>query len=182
MKTRTDAPHVGTDLSYPPKPDNKGYAKRYWERRAYYFGPHNTPESFMLFGEWRKRLIETGEAPDMKSLKAELRKERPTEEPPKSKWHNVLIAASLVLILIGSNVTTRILSTSPTLIADEEFGVITDDERKLLRGYRQHVDTESDVRGNHSGGGVGDRLAIRLAALLEGIDDGKDASSTGDGS
>ena len=60
------------DLTYPEKPDSNGYAKKYFKRRAYYFGAHNSPESFMLFGEWKRRLVETGSAPEVKKLRKEL--------------------------------------------------------------------------------------------------------------
>jgi len=57
------------DISYPEKSDARGSAKKYHKRRAYYFGRHNTPESYSLFAIWKQRLIETGEAPPVSEVK-----------------------------------------------------------------------------------------------------------------
>ena len=37
-----------------------------------YFGAHNTPESFLLFGEWKRQLIETGKAPEVKQIRKDM--------------------------------------------------------------------------------------------------------------
>ena len=60
------------ELSYPDKPDANGYAKKYFKRRAFYFGAYNTPESFQLFGEWKRQLIESGQAPEVKAVRKDL--------------------------------------------------------------------------------------------------------------
>ncbi|MDB4338904.1 hypothetical protein OAA19_02215 [Rubripirellula sp.] len=60
------------DLGYPEKPDAHGYAKKYYKRRAFYFGTHNSAESFVLFGEWKRRLVESGVPTEVKELRKEM--------------------------------------------------------------------------------------------------------------
>ena len=184
MKTRTDSSHTGTDLSYPTKPDNKGYAKKWYAQRFYYFGLHNTAESFVLFGEWRKRLIETGEPPSVKELKAELRTSHPAgDEPSESVWPRVARYAAVALLAAAiSSVATKTFSTPSDFVVDEEFGVITEDDRKILRGHRRFGDSLANVQTSHPGGAVEERIAARQAALMKGVKHGKDANTTGEGS
>lgn len=67
------------DISYPPKPDARGSAKRYHNRRAYYFGRHNSPDSYTLFAAWKERLVETGEAPNVQDIREQLARRKELE-------------------------------------------------------------------------------------------------------
>ena len=174
MSTRKDTAHVETDLSYPTKADNKGYARKTYAQRLYYFGPHNTADSFVLFGEWRRRLIETGEAPDVKELKAELRTSRLEEDPPELGWRRfaLAVAASVLLFAFGS-LTTLMISYA---LADDSTTSLTDEEKEFIRGHRQQGAVLTEAATGRS-----ERIAAALAAVRKGHYNGKDANE-GNGS
>ena len=176
MKTRTDTTHLGADLSYPVKPDPKGYARAYYERRAYYFGPHNTPESFVLFCEWRKRLIETGEPPAVKDVKAELKESGMGEDAPRTSRFAIHTGITIVLCLL-TGLSVNLLSSPAGFAVDEEFGVITEDDRAILRGHRQHLKRKAEFSAKNPAGSRADRIAAFRAAILEGTTNGTEAGS-----
>ena len=132
------------DLTYPDKPDSNGYAKKYFKRRAYYFGAHNSPESFMLFGEWKRRLVETGSAPEVKKLRKELAQQAipsshlhlsaPVERNPLQLA--TLAGAAFLLFFAAVLVSAKILSSKMGPTVD---GIsLTNEEIDFVRGLRTH--------------------------------------------
>lgn len=119
MTTPTD-----TDLSYPINPDARGYAAKRFAGHNYYFGRHNTPESWVLFGEWRRQLIEGDEVPDTKKVKSQLKQAKDEPKPRRSIWGRITlaIAASVLLVTIGG-VGTMALSSRHSL-SPEEWEII----------------------------------------------------------
>ncbi|MFK8114548.1 MAG: hypothetical protein AB8B91_20270 [Rubripirellula sp.] len=71
-ETKEELKLKASQLTYPPKDDGKGSARINWQRRGYYFGKHNTSESFQLFCEWRSRLIETGDPTEVRIIRRDL--------------------------------------------------------------------------------------------------------------
>lgn len=90
-----------SELTYPESPDAKGSAKRYFRRRAYYFGQHNTPESLILFATWKQRLIETGEPPEVRDVRQELNRagNSENESSRRSNVHWAMVAMAVVTLL-----------------------------------------------------------------------------------
>jgi len=138
-----------TELCYPEAPDPNGSAKKYYKRRAYYFGRHNTPESLFLFAEWKRRLIETGTPPEVRTIRADLEHERRLKNhlesgsPNKShfetyRWPAALVIAAVVVGALGL-----------AFKGDAQFGsnshpavdgvALTEDEVQFIRGMRIHT-------------------------------------------
>ncbi|GAB5404346.1 MAG: hypothetical protein Aurels2KO_25770 [Aureliella sp.] len=42
----------GAHIEYPQAPDGRGRARVTLRRKAYYFGQHGSPESYVMFGAW----------------------------------------------------------------------------------------------------------------------------------
>jgi len=155
------------ELTYPDKPDKNGYAKRYYKRRAYYFGGHNTPESFLLFGEWKRQLMDTGAAPEVKAVRKELSQRTSSgglEIPPAERrtnlwpWLSVLSALIVSVTMLGS---VKILSSS---IGPSVDGVtLTDYEMDVIRGIRTHRNTVEQLSSTRA-----DRVVARMLELSEG--------------
>ncbi len=142
-------------LSYPAKPDGKGSARVNWLRRPYYFGKHNTLESYMLFGEWRRHLIETGEAIEVKVVRRELADLReeinhgewseenaalPEEQqgnvPPQRGVRFALLASGIIVLVTFLCAIGKYLSTPTVPMVD---GVaLTPEEVSTIRGIRIH--------------------------------------------
>ena len=132
------------ELAYPDKPDANGYAKTYFKRRAFYFGAHNSPESFVLFGEWKRRLVETGVAADVKTIRKELAQQTvgphhlhlggPLERKPLQL---AMITTVASVILFGAVLASaKILSSTMGPTVD---GVtLTNEEIDFIRGVRLH--------------------------------------------
>ncbi|HBE70019.1 MAG TPA: hypothetical protein DDW52_17880 [Planctomycetaceae bacterium] len=55
---RVDSAHH--KLQYPPAPDSRGSARVVLDRKTYYFGRHNSPESYAMFGAWLAHYERTG--------------------------------------------------------------------------------------------------------------------------
>ncbi len=64
--SRTDKPH---EVRYPTAADARGSTRINHLRRPYYLGPFESPQSYIMFGLWKQRLLETGEAPETKDLR-----------------------------------------------------------------------------------------------------------------
>lgn len=139
------------DLCYPPKADANGTAKKYYRRRAYYFGRHNTPESFILFGEWKRRLVETGEPPEVKTVRIDLEhsinerargsKIRPYVWPAVTAVSSMLLAASITAsVLIFSTVAVPMVDGQP----------LTTEEALIIRGVRRYEGTARAVSRNRA--------------------------------
>ncbi len=131
-----------SDLTYPEKPDAHGGARRYFKRKAYYFGPHNSPDSFVLFGEWKRQLIESGSASDVKLIRKDLVRaaksvsDRPSRAAP-FQWQTIVGFAAIFLLMMATVlVGVKFLSSPPVPVVD---GVaMTEDEINILRGVRIH--------------------------------------------
>ena len=126
-----------TDLTYPEKPDNDGRARRYYKRRAYYFGQHNSPESFLLFGEWKRRLIESGEAPEVKEIRRDLaHSAKPGVVSPSSTgFSSRMVFATLILCVTIIGISQIVSSLNSPLVDGEP---LTFEEQDVIRGLRQH--------------------------------------------
>jgi hypothetical protein len=150
------------DLSYPDKPDANGYAKKYYKRRAFYFGAHNSPESFVLFGEWKRRLVESGVVSEVKTIRKELTQHAipsphfdlgdPRERRP---WRSSLVLVGSAIMLIGAVLAgAKILSSSVGPTVD---GItLTNEEIDFIRGIRLHENRMLDI---------GQQRPARLAEL-----------------
>lgn len=132
------------ELSYPDKADANGYAKKYYKRRAFYFGVYNSPESFQLFGEWKRQLLESGSAPEVKAVRKDIA-HKSGPNPPKANdylerrstylWPLVSIISALLVsgTILGS---AKLISTT---IGPTVDGVtLTDDEMEIVRGIRNY--------------------------------------------
>ena len=128
------------DLCYPPKADANGTAKKYYRRRAYYFGRHNTPESFILFGEWKKRLVETGEPPEVKTVRVDLEHSLGERQRkfPAYVWPLVTAFSSIIL---AASITASVMIFSSQGIAKVDGIPITTEESLIIRGLRQYEGT-----------------------------------------
>ena len=127
------------DLSYPAKADANGTAKKYYRRRAYYFGRHSSPESFMLFGEWKRRLIETGEPPEVKTVRVDLKHSMERQERFRQYrvylWPGATVLSSIVLA-IAITAATSIFSTQT--VPEVDGTPLSVEETLFVRGLRQH--------------------------------------------
>ena len=131
------------ELAYPDKPDANGYAKKYYKRRAFYFGPHNSPESFLLFGEWKRRLIASGEPPEVKQVRKELAHQalptphRPPQpagrEKPLQYALSVSVAAAALLLWAAIHRLSRPPATAPTV----DGITLSNEEIDFIRGIRR---------------------------------------------
>ncbi len=156
-------------IAYPAKPDNKGSARVVWRRRSYYFGKFNSPESFSLFGEWKRRLVETGDAPEVKIVRhdlAHLPESSPSRPYRFLGWPvaNLIAATVLGACVVGG---AMIFSTKTTPMVD---GVaLTDEEIVRIRGMRSHQKRVATFNKERE-----DRVAELLARIREkGPSDGK---------
>ena len=132
------------ELAYPDKPDANGYAKKYYKRRAFYFGPHNSPESFLLFGEWKRRLIASGEPPEVKQVRKELAHQalptphRPPQpagrEKPLQYALSVSVAAAALLLWAAIHRLSSPPATAPTV----DGITLSNEEIDFIRGIRIH--------------------------------------------
>ncbi len=130
------------ELSYPDKADANGYAKKYYKRRAFYFGVYNSPESFQLFGEWKRQLLESGDAPEVKAVRKDIA-HKSGLNPPKANehlerrsaylWPLVSIVSALLVsgTILGS---AKLLSTTigPTV----DGMTLSEYEMNVVRGVR----------------------------------------------
>ena len=132
------------ELSYPDKADANGYAKKYYKRRAFYFGVYNSPESFQLFGEWKRQLLESGNAPEVKAVRKDIA-HKSGPNPPKANdhlerrttylWPFVSIISALLVsgTILGS---AKLLSTTIGPTVDGK--TLSDEEMEVVRGIRSH--------------------------------------------
>ena len=164
-----------SDLSYPDKPDANGYAKKYFKRRAFYFGPHNSPESFLLFGEWKRQLVENGKPPEVKQVRKEMAHQglsgphHPLQaaEGKKMAQYAVFASVAIALLLATALLDRYFLSSSNGPTVD---GVtLTNEEIDFIRGIRKHR-TDAAAAGHD----LGERTSELLLDILEeGPEDAK---------
>lgn len=154
------------DLSYPDKPDNNGYAKKYYRRKAFYFGAHNTPESLLLFGEWKRQLCETGAAPEVKQVRKDLAHLRSIAPEPVPNRHAIVmfitVAACAGLLGLGFFTTqlAKILSTRKPPVVDGV--VLSSEEVDVIRGLRQAETRMAKIKTDRA-----QRIAKKIAELKE---------------
>ncbi|MEM1070814.1 MAG: hypothetical protein AAGI63_18055 [Planctomycetota bacterium] len=125
------------DLCYPPKADANGTAKKYYRRRAYYFGRHNTPESLILFGEWKRRLIETGEPPEVKTVRVDL--EHSLEAREKGRKYRAFIwpaVTALSSCLLATTITASVMIFSTNNVVKVDGKTVSPEELSVIRGMR----------------------------------------------
>lgn len=139
------------ELSYPERPDANGYAKKYFKRRAFYFGTHNSPESFLLFGEWKRRLVETGEAPEVKQVRKEMGHGglpaphtalSPNEQPKSVQY--AIYASVAASIFLAWGLLDRYFLSSPA-VPTVDGVTLTNEEIDFIRGIRRHRDQQNDT-------------------------------------
>lgn len=127
-------------ISYPAKDDGKGSARVNWRRRAFYFGKHDTLESYQLFGEWRRRLIETGEPTDVRTIRAELTNCEPDSSYQRNPHHFRILAMSVCLAAFTAILITKVASVG--LPPQVDGRSLSEDETNIIRGIRR---IEQDV-------------------------------------
>lgn len=129
-------------LAYPAKADARGSARVNFCGKAYYFGPHNSLESFTLFGEWRRLMVEDGEAPEPKVLRLDLahhQQEQDSEPVAKRSMSGRMLAVACVIILATSvYASARIFSSHG--VASVDGKALTEDELAIVRGNRRYQD------------------------------------------
>ena len=164
-----------SDLSYPDKPDANGYAKKYFKRRAFYFGAHNSPESFLLFGEWKRRLVESGKPPEVKQVRKELahqgisapHRPRQTIDGQRQVQYAVYASVAAALLLAWAMMDRYFFSSSNGPTVD---GItLTNEEIDFIRGIRQTKNDATAV-GQNEGETTSELL---LQMLKEGPEDAK---------
>ena len=157
-----------TELDYPSKPDANGYAKKYYKRRAFYFGPHNSPESYLLFGEWKRRLVETGVATEVKTIRKDLAQKSvpsphlPLGGPPERKPLQIALITCVtgLMIFISVFVSVKILSSTTAPMVD---GIsLTNEEIDFIRGIRSYETTIAESEKLR-----GERTADLTARFME---------------
>ena len=156
-----------SDVTYPDKADTNGYAKRYYRRKAYYFGAHNTPDSFTLFGEWKRQLIETGTPPEVKQVRRDLahRRSQSADDSLQIRGRNGLTLslfafagiACLSVLTIGG---AKILSTRTPPTVDGK--ALSSQEIDVIRGLRQHESRAAKLAADRA-----ERISRRVDELKE---------------
>lgn len=145
-------------LSYPITADDLGTASINWQGVPFFFGRHNSPESYVEFCEWRRVLAETGEAPLVKDVRIDLSHRahsdvrfRPTVKSPDeiyagtsapTRWKPSLrwaVGAMLAAVATAGvwkiNLNGQIDSTGTTGFVDGT--PLTDTEAEVVRGVRE---------------------------------------------
>ena len=132
------------ELAYPDKPDANGYAKKYFKRRAFYFGAHNSPESFVLFGEWKRRLVETGVATEVKTIRRELAQQSIASPhmhlggPVERKPLQLAVITTVASVLLFGAVLASAKILSSTMGPTVDGITLTNEEIDFIRGVRLH--------------------------------------------
>lgn len=144
------------ELSYPERPDANGYAKKYFKRRAFYFGTHNSPESFLLFGEWKRRLVETGEAPEVKQVRKEMGHSglpaphtalSPHEQQKSTQY--AIYASVAASVFLAWGLLDRYFLSSPA-VPTVDGVTLTNEEIDFIRGIRRHRDQQNDTTSGNA--------------------------------
>lgn len=134
---RVDRPH---EVSYPPSADKRGSTRVNYRRRPFYLGPYDSATSYVMFGLWKHRLLETGEPPSTKELRPivqSLLAGQPLPEPvDRRKYWPLAGAIAVCGVLVSSAIffAAQILSSARTPRVDDL--VLTEVEAEIIRGYR----------------------------------------------
>jgi hypothetical protein len=145
-----------SELTYPDKPDANGYAKKYFKRRAFYFGAHNSPESFLLFGEWKRRLVENGEPAEVKQIRKELAHQGlPGPHGPLSAREGqqpiqyAMYASVAASVLFAWALLDRYFFSSTTGPTVDGI-TLTNEEIDFVRGIRKHKGLQDNAVGTRA--------------------------------
>ena len=138
--SRTDQAH---DLGYPTSADSRGSARVYHMRRPYYLGPYESPQSYVMFGLWKQRLLETNEPCETKDLRPIVdnilsNSDKPVDSVRRKVIPRVVLAltCATTLMMIGVAIGRKIPSTIAPALVD---GInLTQDETQIIRGVRKN--------------------------------------------
>ena len=121
-------------IAYPLKPDSKGQARLYHERRAFYFGRHNTTASYELFAAWLDRFHETGEPPETKDVRAWL-----SSHPRMSRFDQVMSRSlvTLLVAIVSVSVSVMVCFMVANRLPDVDGTRLTEYEVARIRGMRE---------------------------------------------
>jgi hypothetical protein len=136
VASRTDRAH---ELQYPSTADARGSTRVNHLRRPYYFGPHDTPQSYVMFGLWKHLLLTEGEAAETKDLRPlvdEFLGKKPSPAEPESKARFIpSMVLSSVLLCSALLCAVAIFSSNRAPTVDDK--VLTATEMDFIRGMRQ---------------------------------------------
>ena len=184
VAVRKDSPHPSPeDLAYPPRADSRGLARKSWKSDSYNFGKHNTPESWLLFCEWRKHLIQTGEAIRTADVRAKLEEtgvivSDNLPAPMDNRRPSLLVyAAATIALCIVTGITVKLLSSASAPTADEFSASLTDEEKETILNLRKY-DAAVVAKTNNRAA----LIAARLATIREGKQHDTDVTNEGNGS
>ncbi len=159
--TRSDESH---DVSYPTTPDGRGSTRLNYRRRPYYFGPHESPTSYLMFGLWKHYLLETGEAPESNTIRPlveDLLKVKPLPTPRgKRKVCAVVLLATCGLVGLACVVTAKIVSRELPPSVDDL--ALSEGEINIVRGLRQQSLAKRQAVGFQEG-----RMISVIEELIE---------------
>ncbi|MCG8650215.1 MAG: hypothetical protein MI861_10295 [Pirellulales bacterium] len=159
-------------MSYPIKPDGRGSARVNFNGRAYYFGEHNTPASFELFVEWKKRVVEAdGEPVDTQLGRYPLAHKRCEQSSDgladedqevhwtRQNWIGLACACALAGIFVGA-IFSNLFSIPRRPVVD---GIpMTADETDFIRKMRAEAENFARIQAENK-----DRVASLTKKLME---------------
>jgi hypothetical protein len=149
-QSRTDKSH---DITYPATADARGSTRINHQRRPYYLGPFESPQSYIMFGLWKHRLMETGEPPETKDLRP-LVDRLLGEEPATSETFSTAIRklTSLNFLAACACLSVAIMTTANIFLslapAKVDGDVLTAEETEFIRGRRSY---DSEIARLQSG-------------------------------
>lgn len=124
------------ELRYPKSADPQGAAS-VDHVRPHYLGPHESPLSYIVFGLWKHRLSETGEAPEVREL-------RPVAEEllygKKVIRRRVLAGASTLSALVFAmwiGMLTGPMFYTPEHAPQIDGQTLSENEKIFLRNHRK---------------------------------------------
>lgn len=155
----------GYQIHYPNAPDARGSTRVHYLRRPYYLGPHESPQSHVMFGLWKHHLIKNGKPPRSKDLRpivdALLADESTAYETPRLRRCLPVAASTLGGLFLGFVFAAAIFSTDMPPKVDGR--VLTEDELAFVRGLRDY----EEAMQNHPLTNAG-RVAGLTRKLMEG--------------
>jgi hypothetical protein len=130
---RTDDSH---NITYPTTPDTRGTARIYHQRKPYYFGQHDSPLSYVVFGLWKNHLMTHGEAPAIASFRDQAETFLGVVPSPKKRILKAIVMASTLTLAsaIGALVGASFNSTQAVNQADGK--ALSAYETEFIRGVR----------------------------------------------
>lgn len=125
-------------VRYPASADARGSTRVNYLRRPYYLGPHDSPQSYIMFGLWKHRLLQSGKPPksrDLRPLVDELLAKE--ENAPKRRvipGYALSAGLAIVSLLIGIGLSPMIFSIKNVPVVDGMK--LSEEEIAFVRGYR----------------------------------------------